>query len=483
MVERLVLGLAFLLGYILVGMVVAVYSRKFLRPGEVDFYVASYRLSGIIAALTYASTTYSAFMMVGLVGLAYATGSGALGFELAYLIATLLILTIFAPRVWERARSRGWVSPAEMLSDHYNSKLIGVVVALVYLISLIPYTALQMKGIGEIFSGLVGGSSLSYSIGVLLGALLVIVWSLIAGIWSVALTDALQGLIMLICGILYIAWIILLTHNTIGFTGVTSILSEKGILGLSSFWSIHVFLAYTIPWILFAMIHPQAVQRIYMPRDKGSLANMIRGFALFGFLYTMIAVTIGLLARALAESHVIPWIDPKSRDLVTPVILSIANPILSSLIFTSIIAAAVTTADSIILSLASVSSRDLGYILKPRYRLILGYISISLFTIISALVAYMRIGYIVDLAVLTTVMLLPLAPATLACWLNIKAPAWSTILSIISGFLLVLGLIVVYERPVTVFLLTVKSIPISIIILLVSGIVLSLGIVIEKLRS
>ncbi|MEM0365527.1 MAG: hypothetical protein QXJ70_00455, partial [Acidilobaceae archaeon] len=122
MVERLVLGLAFLLGYILVGMVVAVYSRKFLRPGEVDFYVASYRLSGIIAALTYASTTYSAFMMVGLVGLAYATGSGALGFELAYLIATLLILTIFAPRVWERARSRGWVSPAEMLSDHYNSK-------------------------------------------------------------------------------------------------------------------------------------------------------------------------------------------------------------------------------------------------------------------------------------------------------------------------------------------------------------------------
>ncbi|MEM0497386.1 MAG: hypothetical protein QXR22_04220, partial [Acidilobaceae archaeon] len=319
MVERLVLGLAFLLGYILVGMVVAVYSRKFLRPGEVDFYVASYRLSGIIAALTYASTTYSAFMMVGLVGLAYATGSGALGFELAYLIATLLILTIFAPRVWERARSRGWVSPAEMLSDHYNSKLIGVVVALVYLISLIPYTALQMKGIGEIFSGLVGGSSLSYSIGVLLGALLVIVWSLIAGIWSVALTDALQGLIMLICGILYIAWIILLTHNTIGFTGVTSILSEKGILGLSSFWSIHVFLAYTIPWILFAMIHPQVVQRIYMPRDKGSLANMIRGFALFGFLYTMIAVTIGLLARALAESHVIPWIDPKSRDLVTPV--------------------------------------------------------------------------------------------------------------------------------------------------------------------
>ncbi|MEM0497422.1 MAG: hypothetical protein QXR22_04415, partial [Acidilobaceae archaeon] len=129
------------------------------------------------------------------------------------------------------------------------------------------------------------------------------------------------------------------------------------------------------------------------------------------------------------------------------------------------------------------SSRDLGYILKPRYRLILGYISISLFTIISALVAYMRIGYIVDLAVLTTVMLLPLAPATLACWLNIKAPAWSTILSIISGFLLVLGLIVVYERPVTVFLLTVKGIPISIIILLVSGIVLSLGIVIEKLRS
>jgi SSS family solute:Na+ symporter len=132
-------------------------------------------------------------------------------------------------------------------------------------------------------------------------------------VWSVALTDAFQGLWMLLAGLLYLAWLSTLVVGSLGLGGVTAILSEKGLLGLTGFWSFHVFLAFTIPWVFFATVHPQVVQRIYMPRDEGSLATMIRGFAVFGLLYTLLSTLIGLLARAGADARVLTYVDPAKR--------------------------------------------------------------------------------------------------------------------------------------------------------------------------
>ncbi|MEN2999627.1 MAG: sodium:solute symporter family protein [Acidilobaceae archaeon] len=468
------LPIILLFAYMLLGTLIAVYSRKFMRQGERDFYVGSYRVGGLVAALTYAATTYSAFMMVGLVGLSYATGVGAHGFELLYLAATVAILVFFAPRVWERARERGWITPSDMLSDHYGSRLVGVFVALIYLISLVPYTALQMKGTGEIFAKMMGGEE-HYGLGVLLGALLVLAWSLIAGIWSVALTDAFQGLFMLLAGLLYFSWLFLLVHQNMGLPAATEALASKGLLGMSSFWTPHVFLSFTLPWMLFAMIHPQVVQRLFIPRDKEGLALMVRGFAVFGLLYTIVAVTIGLLARAGAEGGLVPYVEPSRRDLVTPTLLTLMHPLLSSLIFVSIIAAAVTTANSIVLSLAGVVARELGFRLPEGRRMQLGYLAAALLVASAALVAYARVGYIVDLAVLTTTMLLPLAPLTLLAWLNLRAPPWSALLSLAAGFSLVIFLMLYYGKPAQVFLLSIYGVPSSAVVLLLSSLLLAAG--------
>jgi len=479
--ERAVLGLATLAVYIAAGLAIAVYSRRLLRGGEADFYIASGRLGGLISALTYAATTYSAFMMVGLVGLSYATGVGAHGFELAYYIATLAILVYFAPKVWERARARGWISPAEMLSDYYGSRLVGALAALIYLVALIPYTSIQLIGVGLVVSWMMGGEEY-YTVGVLLAATLIVAWSLIAGIWSVALTDAFQGLWMLFGALAFTAWLFSATIGSIGLEGVTGRLADLGLLGLSGFWSFHVFLAYTVPWVLFAAVHPQVVQRLYMPRDAGSLATMVRGFAVFGLIYTVIATSVGLLARAGAEAGILPYVDPSKRDLVTPTLLAAVNPILSAIVFTGIAAAAITTADSIILTLASSSSRDLAYRLDERGRMVVGYASIALFTIAALAVAYLRLGFIVDLAVLTSLMLLPLAPATLACWLNIRASHRTAIASIALGFTVVLIAVASnIEKPSKALLATYLGIPISILVLAISTMTLALGLIVERL--
>ena len=67
--------------YIIVGVVVAFIARQKMGAGMNEFFLANRQLGGFVSALTYAATTYSAFMMVGLAGLTYKLGVGALGFE------------------------------------------------------------------------------------------------------------------------------------------------------------------------------------------------------------------------------------------------------------------------------------------------------------------------------------------------------------------------------------------------------------------
>jgi SSS family solute:Na+ symporter len=95
-----------LLIYFTVGTIIAYISRRMGVKSASDYYVAGGRMGALLAAGTYAATTYSAFMMVGLVGLTYQTGVGALGFELIYLVSTVTILSTLGFRIWKLAKTR-----------------------------------------------------------------------------------------------------------------------------------------------------------------------------------------------------------------------------------------------------------------------------------------------------------------------------------------------------------------------------------------
>jgi SSS family solute:Na+ symporter len=56
-----------LLIYFTVGTIIAYISRRMGVKSASDYYVAGGRMGAVLAAGTYAATTYSAFMMVGLV--------------------------------------------------------------------------------------------------------------------------------------------------------------------------------------------------------------------------------------------------------------------------------------------------------------------------------------------------------------------------------------------------------------------------------
>ena len=115
--------------YALIGIGVAFAARRGLGAGAAEYYLAGRRAGGVISALSYGATTYSAFMMVGLAGLTYAGGVGALGFELVYL-AGLGLVAIFGPRFWLASRAFGTIPPAAMIRHRSASHRTGEIMAL-----------------------------------------------------------------------------------------------------------------------------------------------------------------------------------------------------------------------------------------------------------------------------------------------------------------------------------------------------------------
>lgn len=474
-----------LVTYVFLGSLIAYFSRRYGIKSSRDYFVSNYRLGWFLASMTYAATTYSAFMMVGLVGLTYSTGVGALGFELVYLLVTVILLAVLGPTVWAMARERGWVSPSEMLSDLYESRLIGYATVAIYLVAMIPYVAAQMVGVATVFESL----GVGYEAGILVMSVLTLAWVVLAGMWSVATTDAYQGLWMLGAATLLV---FLLLSQIIPSSGATlgqvlEALSEKGLLGITAFWSPQTFLAYTIPWIFFAVTNPQVVVRLYVHKDRNSFKKSVLLFSVFGFLYTIMVVYVGLLTRGLAELGLFESIS--RSDLVTPTLVSRLNPVLASFIYISILAAAVSTANSIVLTVASSFVRDL---IEKRGVGNIGILKwsnvvVALLTIASAYLAYARLGFVVDLSVLTSVLLLPLAPVTIAAWLAPHRsrggiPKKAALLSLLAGTFIAFGFALTLG-PRKTFLTSYYGLPISALILITASIIVFAGYAIQELKT
>lgn len=428
--------------YAVVGMLVAVFARRGLaREGQtmIDFFLANRTLSGFVNALTYSATTYSAFMMVGLAGYAYQGGVGALGFELIYL-SGLLLAAFFGPRFWLVGKERGYVTTAELLGDRYENRAVAAIAALASLVFLIPYSAVQLMGVGYLMSGLSKGA-ITFEIGVIIATILAIAWAWIGGLRSVAWTDALQALVMLVTAILVLLFVVY--GDLGGFGALFGRLQTEYPKWLQvpgpGFFKFQTFLGLTLPWFFFCLSNPQVSQRLFVPASLSGMRKMLTGFLIFGFIYTLISVLWGLSTRVMLPNL------PKA-DMATPALLgSPAVPAVLALIaMAGITAAAISTIDSILLTLSSMFARDVYRNLKPdvpeAQQVQFGKWIIPIISILAMLFAFLKLDLIATLSVASSAGLLVMVPAIFGAFFWKRGTAAGAAASMVAGGVLVAAL-------------------------------------------
>lgn len=414
--------------YALLGLVIAWASRRHLGEGMTEYYLAGRRVGGVVSASSYGATTYSAFMMVGLVGLTYAGGVGALGFELIYL-SGLGLVVIFGPRFWLIGHARGHITPAEMLGDRYASPLLAGLVALASCVFLVPYSAVQLMGIGYLLAG-ASGDAIPFTAGILIGAAFTLVWTLVAGLRSVLWTDVLQVTIMLVTSLLALGFVVAAIGGVGEFIRVTE--AERGDWlavpgpGLFDFVT---FVGLTLPWFFFSISNPQVSQRLFTTQSLGAMRTMIAGFLVLGFVYTLLSVLWGIAAL-----HLVPGLE--QADLATPTLLrSDAVPVVVAVVLmVGVIAAAVSTVDSILLTLGSMVARDVYRPLSAGRRgpaeLAVGKLVVLVVTALALGFAWLRLDLISILSVASSTGLLVTVPAIVGAFFWRRGTAAGAIASI-----------------------------------------------------
>ncbi len=375
--------------YVAAGTGIAVYAgRARSSNSQESYFIGGRGIHWIVSALTYAATTYSSFMMVGLVGLSYSTGIGSMIFELAYLVATVILLSIYGKKIWKISRDEGMVSPMELFSSKFG-KPSGTAGAIVSVLALVPYTAAQVIGLSIIF----GNFGISYGTGVVVAAVLICIWSLIGGLRGVALTDAVQGLFMIAVAVIALLWA---GDSFGGFE--TSTFPNK-------VWTPVFFINMTLPWAFFALTNPQVVQRLFIIKDKSGFRKMIILFAVVGTAYTLITCLIGFAAKYGTINGNLAEIT--GRDNVIIGLIGLMGKGLGMAVALSIVFASISTSNSIILTLSSMVTRD---ITRNTRNLWYGRVFIIIITASVAVFAFRKTAYIVELSVSTSRILMCFLP-------------------------------------------------------------------------
>lgn len=437
--------------YVCLGLGVAALAKRQLGQGMNEFFLANRQLGGFVSAMTYAATTYSAFMMVGLAGLTYKMGVGALGFELTYLCGLVLVV-FFGPRFWLVGHRFDYLTHAQLLADRYESRTVGIVATLLCLIFLIPYAAIQLMGIGYLVS-VISKGAISLVAAMILATLIAIVWSNIAGLRSVAWTDALQALIMLVTSI----WVLYLVVNK-GFGDFNAFFEQMEnqiphLLAGAGLFKFNVFFGLALPWLFFPLSNPQVSQRLFVPKSVTAFKQMIGGFLIFGFIYTLVSILWGFSARLL-----VPGL--KEADLATPSLLAlpIIPGVIVVIVMVGILSAAISTIDSILLSLSSMCARDivrngLHARISDKSELIVGKLIIPLLAVIFFLFAIWAVGksgfafMIAPLSAAASAGLLMVVPAIIGAFFWKRATAAGALSSMIGGASIVLFLQLTGYKP------------------------------------
>jgi len=335
-----------------------------------DFYLAGSGFGLVILFLTFYATQYSGNTLFGYTGKAYRIGYTWI-MCVHFMTAIVVCYLIFAPRLYVMAKSRGYITPTDFLHDRYNSELLSLLATIIMIVVLSNYLLAQLMAMGRAMQGLAQSRpEQAYQYGVILLTLIIVVYGTLGGIRAVAWTDVIQGIVLMLGFVI----LLLLLINQYGSIALATnrILQSDNINVVAKAAPpdanrIREWLSYVLLVGLGSTLYPQAIQRIYAAKTARVLRQSLAIMAFMPLITSLIAVITGIYAIAY-----LPGLEGAASDQILTRILSgiqqgsVFGYWIVVVLFSAILAAMMSTADSALLSISSMLSKDIyGRYINP----------------------------------------------------------------------------------------------------------------------
>ena len=168
---------------------------------EADFFLGGRGLGAFVAGLSYAASTSSAWVLLGFSGFVYATGLSALWMAPGIWAGYAVVWLYFGPRLRRESAAQNQLTATDFILQDAAQRWRGPVAAVAALLIVgcfVFYIAAQFDAAGK---ALAEHFALSVGQAVVLGALIVAIYSLLGGFWAVSVTDTLQAAVMMLVAI------------------------------------------------------------------------------------------------------------------------------------------------------------------------------------------------------------------------------------------------------------------------------------------
>ena len=149
----------------------------------------------IFVFLLLAGEIYTTFTFLGGSGFAYGKGAPAY-YILCYGTLAYVLSYFMLPPIWRYAKQNRLYSQSDFFARKYDSRMLGVIVALVDIVALIPYLVLQFKGLGIIVEA-AGYGAISSTLAIWIGAVVVASYVMVSGVHGSAWTSVAKDTLIL----------------------------------------------------------------------------------------------------------------------------------------------------------------------------------------------------------------------------------------------------------------------------------------------
>ena len=196
-------ALPFIAAAALLALVLGFLARRGRDMNLEQWTVGGRGFGALFVFLLLAGEIYTTFTFLGGSGYAYGKGAPAY-YILAYGTLAYVLSYFMLPPIWRYAKQKGLYSQSDFFVHKYDSPALGVLVALVDIVALIPYLVLQFKGLGIIVD-IAGYGAISPTVAIWIGAAIVAAYVMVSGVhgsaWTSVAKDSLILLVVIFLGV------------------------------------------------------------------------------------------------------------------------------------------------------------------------------------------------------------------------------------------------------------------------------------------
>ncbi len=336
---------------------IGAWARQRTRDGD-SYFIGGRGLGAMVGSLSYAAGSSSAWTILGVSGIAFSQGVSAVWLLPGTLTGHVLAWFWLGRRLNSAAHSNSWVTLNDLVADGVHGRqrtLLLSVSGLVVAVSFAFYVAAQFQGAAVTFSNVMAIDELP---ALLLGAGILLAYTLVGGFWAVSVTDALQALLMLVAALLLPLFALAAVGGPGGLSAGLAAVATPAQLSLTGEHQGLLAAGFLLGMVgvgLGPLGQPHLLNRIMAIRDPRQL-RIGRVMALTWFVIVLGGMfLLGLCGHVLLADT--PVAD--SEQIFFQLTSQLLPAVLAGVLIAAVLSAIMSTADSQLLVAASAVSHDL----------------------------------------------------------------------------------------------------------------------------